>query len=77
MEMKWMYLILYSVYALIGFFFLIPGEGGTRVMLSVMSGSCLPQRHYCLGERTSVAFLKSCMSEQLSACGKTEKKKKC
>lgn len=58
-------------------FFLIPGEGGTRVMLSVMSGSCLPQRHYCLGERTSVAFLKSCMSEQLSACGKTEKKKKC
>lgn len=60
-------------------FFLIPGEGGegARVMLSVMSGSCLPQRHYCLGERTSVAFLKSCMSEQLSACGKTEKKKKC
>lgn len=25
-----MYLILYSVYALIGFFFLIPGEGGNQ-----------------------------------------------
>lgn len=45
-------------------FFVIPGEGGARVMLSGMSGSSLPQRHYCLGERTSVAFQKSCMSEK-------------
>lgn len=41
-------------------FFFIPGEGGARVM-SGMSGSSLPQRHYCLGERTSVAFQKSCV----------------
>lgn len=40
------------------FFSSIPGEGGARVM-SGMSGSSLPQRHYCLGERTSVAFQKS------------------
>lgn len=45
-------------------FSFIPGEGGARVMLSGMSGSSLPQRHYCLGERTSVAFQKSCMSEK-------------
>lgn len=61
MKMKWMYLTLYSVNTLTGFlfFFFIPGEGGARVMLSGMSGSSLPQRHYCLGERTSVAFQKS------------------
>lgn len=41
------------------YFFLIPGEGGARVVMSGMSGSSLPQRHYCLGERTSVAFQKS------------------
>ena len=58
MKMKWMYLTLYSVNKQIGFFFSIPGEGGARVM-SGMSGSSLPQRHYCLGERTSVAFQKS------------------
>lgn len=60
MKTKWMYLTLYSVNKRIGFlfFFSIPGEGGARVM-SGMSGSSLPQRHYCLGERTSVAFQKS------------------
>lgn len=70
MEMKWMYLIyIRSTHELdlfflsFFFFFSIPGEGGARAM-SVMSGSSLPQRHYCLGERTSVAFQKSCMRER-------------
>lgn len=38
--------------------FVIPGDGGAREM-SGMSGLSLPQRHYCLGEQTSVAFQKS------------------
>uniref|UniRef100_G3NVZ7 Uncharacterized protein n=1 Tax=Gasterosteus aculeatus TaxID=69293 RepID=G3NVZ7_GASAC len=45
---------------MIWIYFFIPGEGGARVM-SGMSGWSLPQRHYCLGERTSVAFQKSCV----------------
>lgn len=56
------------------FFFFIPGEGGARAVLSGMSGSSLPQRHYCLGERTSVAFQKVVYECEVSAC---EKLKKC
>lgn len=82
MKMKWMYLTLYSVntWNWINFFF-IPGEGGARVM-SGMSGSSLPQRHYCLGERTSVAFQKSrvwvrneCECVRARVCEKQNKKK--
>lgn len=63
-KMKWMYLTIFSQHMNWNFFFyslffFIPGEGGARVMLSGMSGSSLPQRHYCLVERTSVAFQKS------------------
>lgn len=34
-------------------------RGRIQSVKSGLSGSSLPQRHYCLGERTSVAFQKS------------------
>lgn len=54
------------------FIFFIPGEGRARAM-SGMSGSSLPQRHYCLGEWTSVAFQKSCVWMRSECVWETEK----
>lgn len=57
------------------FFFFLPfleREEPERC-LSGMSGSSLPQRHYCLGERTSVAFQKVVYECGVSACAKLKK----
>lgn len=64
--MKWMYAVIFILF----FFFLIsfPGEGGVGVS-SGMSGSNLPQRHYCLG-RMDICCLWSHVREwETSACG--------
>lgn len=62
-DWKWMWRLKRTNHGLSWFF--IPGgeeeeeEDEDRVLLFGLSGSSLPQRHYCLGERTSVAFQKS------------------
>lgn len=81
MKMKWMYhtIFFYSVSTwVLRFIFPNPGEGWARVVMSGMSGSSLPQRHYCLGEWTSVAFQKSLVwvrNECMCVCVRGRKKK--
>lgn len=57
-KMKWMYAVIFILLL----FFFFPGEGGVGVS-SGMSGSNLPQRHYCLG-RMDICCLLSRVNEK-------------
>lgn len=56
------------LYSFFFFFFFFPGEGGVGVS-SGMSGSNLPQRHYCLGRMDICCLLSHVCEWETSACG--------